>query len=217
MIKHWKHPRFLLSSEWLHYWLYYSFELPGQRLPGFHRTFTTELPQESVSVILPQLRAEWAGLWSGFILDTVSQVAASSLPSLVFHSDSDLHLTPQNIKLHNPVPIPNLSAVVPPSTLLRKKQSSTFLSSESASYWSSGTHLRRGMSLGIHAVLGYYRARHTTGGHFLGNLSAWSRNLTKELRNGAGSRGMQRTAWSSVCSGSEPVCRNCPALGVCRT
>lgn len=135
---------------------------------------------------------------SGSILDAVSQVAASSLSSLVFHSGSDLHLTPQSIKLHNLVPIPNLSAVVPSSTLLRKEQSSTFLSSESVSYWSSGTQLRRGMSLGIHAVFGYYRARHTTGGHFLGNLSAWSRNLTKELRDGAGSRGMQRTAWSSV-------------------
>lgn len=88
----------------------------------------------------------------------------------VSYSDSDLHLS-SKCHLQNLVPISNLSAAFPSSTHLRSEQGSKFLRPESESHWYLGIQSKRwGMSFGIHAVFGYSRVRHTTKGHFLGNL-----------------------------------------------
>ena len=85
-----------------------------------------------------------SALWSGCVPDAVSQVAASPLPSLVIHSDSDLHLTPQNIMLHVWFPslISQLSSP-PPHSSGRSKVALFSVMYLSACYLSSGTLLSR--------------------------------------------------------------------------
>ena len=100
--------------------------------------------QEGVSV-LPQLRAEQAGLSFVIWLRPWCRLSGCCLTTSLSSYPQWLRSAPHSSKHHAArlVPIPDLSAVLPSSTLLRKEQGSTFLSHVSACYLSSGTLLSR--------------------------------------------------------------------------
>ena len=95
--------------------------------------------------VLPQLCAEWAGLSFVIWLHPWRRLSGCCLATSLSSFPQWLRSAPHSSKHHAArlVPIPNLSAVLPSSTLLRKEQESTFLSHVSASYLSSGILLSR--------------------------------------------------------------------------
>lgn len=185
--------RYIKLSKCLNYWLYYSFNCCVNDCQCFRGYSSPNSLKRWCQ--LSTLSSVLSGLYSAW-WPALSPVPCRRLLSLVtslwFPAVILICLSPQNIRLQNQVPIPSLSSAFPSSTHLRREQGSKFVSPESESYWYWGTQSGKwDISFVMHAVSGYFRTLHTTGGHFLGKLNAWGKPPTKELRENSWFSGIQ--------------------------